>query len=53
MYKTSVSIVFVVCGLLSWLWPNFNGILFEPSIVSVGEGRIVGALFLVGAAIIY
>lgn len=50
MNKNGVAVLFAGIGVASWIWPTFNGILFEPSQVSVGEGRIIAAIFIVGAA---
>ena len=49
----AISIAMLVAGLLSWFAPSFNGFLFEPSNVTDGEGRIVGAILTVGAAILW
>jgi hypothetical protein len=51
--KKAVAIGFVIAGTGSWFWPQWNGFLFAPSNVSAGEGHIVGAIFLVGAAIVW
>jgi hypothetical protein len=40
-------------GCLSWYSPGFSGALFEPVSMSAGEGRIVGAIFIVGAAVVW
>lgn len=40
-------------GLIVWCAPGFNGFLFEPSDVTAGEGRIAGAVFLVGSAVLW
>ncbi|SDN27437.1 hypothetical protein SAMN05216196_1011 [Lutimaribacter pacificus] len=44
---------FAVLGLMSWYDPGFNGFWLDPSDVSDGDGRIVAAVFLVGAAIVF
>jgi len=49
----SIAIGFAVAGTVSYFWPGFNGMLFEPSNISVGESRIIAAIFLVGAAIVW
>ena len=49
----AIAIGFVGAGMISWFLPGFNGYLFEPSVISAGDGRIVGAIFLVGAAIVW
>jgi hypothetical protein len=50
--STIVWPIFLILGLLNWFWPNFPG-GFAPASISAGEGRIVGAIFLVGAGIIW
>lgn len=44
---------FAIAGLISWFAPGFNGYFATPSTVSAGEGHILGAIFLVGAGIIW
>jgi hypothetical protein len=43
---------FALAGFMSRYIPGFNGFAFSPSPMSAGEGRIVAAIFLVGAAVI-
>jgi hypothetical protein len=44
----------IVAGWVQWLWPNWNGVLFEPSVgITVAEGRTIGAIFIVGAVIVW
>lgn len=43
----------LVAGILSWYDPGFNGFWAEASNVSAGDGRIIGAIFIVGAAIVF
>jgi hypothetical protein len=50
MNSQTVAALFLTGGLVSWTYPTFNGFLFEAANVSAGEGRIVGAIFLVAAA---
>jgi hypothetical protein len=40
-------------GVGMWFWPDFNGFLFDPTDMSVGVSRIIAAIFLVGAAILF
>ena len=49
----NVAVGFAVIGVLSYFWPGFNGVFFEPSDISLGESRIIAAIFLVGAAIVW
>jgi hypothetical protein len=49
-----LAIAFVVAGAVCWLWPGaIGGLLFHALPVSVRESAIVGALFFVGAAILW
>lgn len=43
----------LIAGLTSWYAPGFNGFWSAPSEVTDGEGRIVGAIFLVGALLLW
>jgi hypothetical protein len=52
MNKT-IAVFFLIAGLTSWMWPGFNGFVASPSDISAGEGRIVGAVFFVGASIVW
>ena len=50
----ALAIVFAVAGGVSWFWPGtISGLLFRTVTVSANEGRIIGVLFLVGAAILW
>lgn len=48
-----IAIGFAIAGLTSWMWPGFNGFFFQPSNISLGDGRIVGAIFISAAGIIW
>lgn len=48
----TVAIAFAIIGIGMWLWPGFNGYLFAPSGMTIGESRIISAVFIVGAAIV-
>jgi hypothetical protein len=48
----ALAIGFAFAGLLTWMWPSFNGLL-EPVNVTDGEGRIAGAILFVGAGILW
>jgi hypothetical protein len=52
-WNRHIAIGFVIGGLVSWYWPGFNGIFFSSSDISVGDGRIIGAVFIVGGAILW
>ena len=49
----SLAVGFAIAGVSSWLWPSFNGYFLSPSNVSVGDGHITGAIFFVGAGIVW
>ena len=54
MLKRCLVIVFAVAGVVCWLWPGaITGLLFPALTVSVRESVIIGALFFVGAAILW
>jgi hypothetical protein len=48
-----VAAAFIMAGTMAWFWPRFGGLLFDPPDVTDGEGRIVGAILYVGAAILW
>jgi hypothetical protein len=48
-----IAIAFAVIGATSWYWPGFNGVFFSPTDISAGDGRIIAAIFLVGAAVVW
>jgi hypothetical protein len=48
-----VAVGLAALGLANWYLPGFNEFLFAPSSASAGDGQIVGAIFLVGAAIVW
>jgi hypothetical protein len=52
-FKTAMSIGFAIAGLTSWYDPSFNGFLSEGTSISAGDGRIVGAIFFIGAAVVW
>jgi hypothetical protein len=49
----TVAAVFAVIGGIAWHWPGYNGFFFPPSDISIGDSRIMSAIFLVGAAIVW
>ena len=49
----TVATFLAAAGFTSWIAPGFNGAFFDAVQVSDGEGRIVGAIFIVGAAIVW
>jgi uncharacterized protein YjeT (DUF2065 family) len=54
MLMRALAIVFAVAGVVSGFWPGtISGLLFHTVTVTAREGRIIGALFIVGAAILW
>lgn len=51
MSKSFAYVLFGIAALV-WFFPGFNGILFEPSNVSVGEGHILSAVIFVGGLVV-
>ena len=51
MHKSFAYVLFAVATSV-WFFPGFNGILFSPSDVSVGEGRILSAVIFVGGLVV-
>jgi hypothetical protein len=50
----ALAIVFAVAGGVCWSWPGFiSALFFRTLIASPGESRVIGALFFVGAAILW
>lgn len=47
-----IGIELTVAGVVSYLFPGFNGIFFERSNITTGEGQIVGAILVVGGLIL-
>jgi hypothetical protein len=49
-----LAIVFAVAGAVCWIWPGaIGGLLFHSLPVSARESLVIGALFFVGAAILF
>jgi hypothetical protein len=48
-----VAVGLFVAACLNLYSPGFNGIFFDPVKISVGEGRIIAAIFIVGAAVVW
>jgi len=48
-----IAVALLMAGVTSWYAPGFNGFWSDASDVSDGEGRIVGAIFTVGAIIVW
>ena len=42
----------IAAGICSYLFPGFNGVLFERSNVTTGEGQMLGAVLFVGGLIL-
>ncbi|RUV93548.1 MULTISPECIES: DUF202 domain-containing protein [unclassified Mesorhizobium] len=53
MNRSSIAIAFFGFGVVNWCWPGFDGWFFPAASVSVGDGRIVGAIFIVGAGVVW
>ncbi|PHS23476.1 MAG: hypothetical protein COA84_11130 [Robiginitomaculum sp.] len=47
------AVVLGMAGVMSWYWPTYNGFWSPPVDVSVGEGHIIGAIFIVGGMIVW
>jgi hypothetical protein len=49
-----LAILFAVAGAVCWLWPGaITGLFFHALTASFRESAIIGALFFVGAAILW
>jgi hypothetical protein len=49
-----LGIIFAVAGAVCWLWPGIiTWMSFHALTVSVSESVIIGALFFVGAAVLW
>ena len=53
MSKKTWAIILAALGVSQWFFPQFNGMFFDSSNVSLGEGRIVASVFFVGALILW
>ena len=54
MVMRILAIVLAVAGAVCWLWPGaIGGLLFQTLPISARERVIIGALFFVGAAILW
>ncbi len=51
--SNSVAVIFLVIGTTNWYWPGFDGIFSASLEISAGDGRIIGSIFQVGAAILW
>jgi hypothetical protein len=51
--KSAVVGMFVGAGISSYYWPTWGGFFLEPVAVSAGEGRIMTAIYFVGAALLW
>lgn len=49
----AVATGFAVAGILSWLWPGFDGFFSSTAEIGAGESRIIGSIFMVGAAVVW
>jgi hypothetical protein len=49
-----LAIVFAIAGAICWLWPGaIAGVFFNALTVSSRESAIIGALFFIGAAVLW
>ena len=49
-----LAIVFAIAGVVCWLWPgSISNLFFHALTVSAWESAIIGALFFVGAAVLW
>jgi hypothetical protein len=49
-----LAIAFAVAGLVCWLWPGaISGLFFDALTVSPRESDVIGAIFLVAAAVLW
>jgi drug/metabolite transporter (DMT)-like permease len=53
MHKNYLVGAFGFLGLVSYIWPVFHGFFSDNSDMSIGDTRIIGAIFIVGAGIIW
>lgn len=51
--QLGIAAVFAASGAGHWYSPGFNGIWFAPATMTLAESRLVGAVMLVGAAILF
>jgi len=50
--RIGLGIGLIVGGIVSWFFPKFQGVFFGPADVTTGEGRIIGAIFVVGGLLL-
>jgi hypothetical protein len=54
MIMKALAIVFAAAGVVCWLQPGaITGLLFDALTVSARESDIIGAIFLVAAAVLW
>jgi hypothetical protein len=54
MKVLAIAFAFAVAGAVCWIWPGaLGGLLFHSLPVSTRESIVIGALFFVGAAILF
>ena len=53
MEKRRWAILLIVFGLMYWFFPGWNGFFFESSDISMGEGRIMASILLIGGVLLY
>jgi hypothetical protein len=53
MNKGATAGLMLATGIAQSIWPNWRGLLYEPPPISYGDARIIGTIFIVGAAIVF
>lgn len=51
--RKQIAICLAGAAAVCWFFPGYNGALFEPSNISVGDSRIIAAILAVGAAVLW
>lgn len=51
--RIGLGIAALLAGLQSWNFPGWNGFFVAASDVSVGDGRIIGAIFFAVALVLF
>ena len=51
-FKGLVAGLFAALGVETWIYPSELDTMFQSGAISAGEGRIIAAIFVVGAAIV-
>ena len=48
-----VGLGLIAGGISSWFFPQWQGLFWAPADVTTGEGRIIGAILIVGGCLLY